>query len=470
MASGYDVYRHFGDVRSDVERDRRGMSEVILGLQGEKETLLREQAGLWRKFAAFQIDADVALPSSVIAALDQRREKVASKKEEVGERTRLIGVGKKQVGIFDEKIAALAAVIQAEEDAIRERFLADARVKPLYERFQVLEGAEKNLQDNLDRAVAERDTKRTAYEADEHFMYLRARKFGTAAYSSFFPFVRALDRRLANALNFPEANSDYEQLLSTPDGIVERLDNQKPEHEKVHAALTVLEHEFFDVTKPKHEELDDLKLRRQQVIDQTDQHGRELTEINQFLADAATSDDADLKKIVSQFADQVARLGFSTLKDMAEKTSSDEDNAILVRVQRIVDELADLDGQLDVEKQKLSACDQKLAGLRRIENEIESRNWNGSGHSFSGIDAADLAGAFLRGMLSESSIIGQLGSSHRNPPPPPSLPRSSGSGYGGFGSGGFGRTTGGFGGSSSSRSTGGFGGGGGHKTTGGFGG
>jgi uncharacterized membrane protein YgcG len=471
MTSGYDVYRQFSSIRDDVERDRRNIAEKILGFQSEVDRLLREQSGLFKKFAAFHVSADVALPAAVERALDERKAKVASKKEEVGERTRLIGVSKKQVAIFDEKINALTAEIESEEAAIRERFMADERVKPIYIDLTAAAQAHDDMDRTLQAAKEELAEKRAAFEKDELFVYLHKRKFGTADYKGgLLPIIRMLDRRLANSFNYVSQATDYDFLVARPGMIEERIAARKPEHDKLQAQYDVLEAEYFDVTKPKHEQLETLKAQRQEAIDSGKTHAGALASINQFLADAALAEDADLKSIISNFADMLAKPDFQAkMRAMAEQTASTEDDTMVSGIQAIASKVAILDGQIDDEKRNLSAYEHKLDGLRRIESQIDNNNWNATGHTFSGVNVGTLADAFLRGMMTEASVIGQLDDAHRDPPRQRSTPSSGGFG-GGFGSGSSSSSSGGFGGSDSSSTTSSFGGGSSHTTTGGFGG
>jgi chromosome segregation ATPase len=465
MTSGYDVYRQFGSVRDDIERDRRKITERMSGFQGEADKLLREQSGLFKKFATLHVEADIALPASVEKAMDERKAKVAAKKGEVDERTRLISVAKKQVAIFDEKINKLADRITTEEAAIRANFMADERVKPLYVALTAASQAHDDMARTLEAAKEELVSKRVAYEKDELFVYLHGRKFGTPAYRTMVPLVRGLDRRLANSFNYQTQAADYDFLVARPGKIEERIASRQPDHEKLQGEYKVLEAEFFDGMKPKHEELEGLKGQRQDAIDMAAEHAQALAVINEFLADAALAQDADLKSIISNFAAMLANEGFQAeMRAMAAKTASTEDDDIVARISAIKSKVNSLDDQIEREKSDLAEHERRLDGLRRIEREIDSNNWNGSGHSFNGINAAMLADSFLRGMLTEAAVIGQLDDAHRDPPRP--RPTDSGS----FGGGSSSSSSGGFGGFDNSSTTSSFGGGSSHTTTGGFGG
>ncbi len=467
MTSGYDVYRQFGSIRDDVERDRRKITERMSTLQGDADKLLREQAGLFKKLAAFQVQADVALPDAVEKALDERKAKVAAKKDEVGEQTRLISAGKKQTGVLDEKVNELANQIAAEEALISGRFMADERVQPVHAALTAASDTHQDMARTLEAAKAELASKRGAFEKDELFAYLHKRQFGTSQYRALFPVVRMFDRRLANSFNYVAQAADYDFLVARPGMIEERIASRKPEFDKLQGEYDLLHDEYFDGMKPKHEQLGALKAERQVVIDATAGHVSTLAAINEFLADAARAEDEDLKRIISSFADMLARDDFqSKLNAMAEQTSSTEDDAMVERIRAINGQVHRLADQIDEESRNLAAYERKLQGLRRIETEIDSNNWNGSGHSFNGISAGTLADAFLRGMMTEAMVIGQLDNAHSAPPPPRPTSYSPGgvggglsSGSGGFG-GGFGSssTTSSFGGSSSHSTTGGFGG------------
>jgi uncharacterized membrane protein YgcG len=466
MTSGYDVYRQFGSVRDEIERDRRKITERMSGFQGEVDKLLREQSGMFKQFATFHVQADIALPSSVEKAMDERKAKVTSKKEEVDERTRLISVSKKQVAIFDEKINTLADQITAEEAAIRANFMADERVRPLYIALTAAYQAHEDMGRTLEAAKEELASKRGAYETDELFAYLHSRNFGKPTYRALVPFVRGLDRRLANSFNYQAQAADYDFLVARPGKIEERIASRQPDHDKLQGEYKVLEGEFFDGMKPKHEELEGLKGQRQDAIDMAAAHAQALAVINEFLADAAMAQDVDLKEIISNFAAMLAKDGFQAeMRAMAAKTASTEDDDIVARLSAIKSKVNSLDDQIEREKGDLAEHERRLDGLRRIEREIDSNNWNGSGHSFNGINVAMLADAFLRGMMSDAAVIGQLDNAHRDPPRP--RPTDSG----GFGGGGSSSSSGGFGGfGGGSSTTGSFGGSSSHTTTGGFGG
>jgi prefoldin subunit 5 len=466
MSSGSSVYREFGSHRESLDGKRRQFADRVLDLQNDNEASLREEGNLWSKFAALHIAEPVQLPASVTRALDERKVRVEKSRAAAPEHQRLTEVAKKQAGIYQGKMDALQGEIDAQGAEIRAVYFADERVKPLAERHSVLESAQGEWERKYARAVAERDEKRVAYEADEHFTYLRSRKFGTSDYRGTFVF-KAWDRRLAHKIGFEEANGNYERLLTIPDWIKGRSESMQPEINDLELKLDVLEREFFQVMDVKHSAMADLKLKRDAALKEADDQAQALARINQYLADAALAQDGDLKETIRQFTDILKKNGLDDLEALARKTSTPEDDEIARRIQRLHDEVHAREQEIDGLTRQMAAVERKISGLRKIENEIDSNNWNGSGHSFSGVNVDLLVTGFIQGAMNEALIIGQLESAHRRPPPPP-VRTSSSSSSGGFSSGG------GFGSSSRSsgggfKSGGGFGGGGGSfKTGGGF--
>jgi hypothetical protein len=457
MSSGNSVYREFGSHRERLDSNRRQLADRVLDLQQENEAALREEGGLWGRFAALHIAEPVQLPASVTRALDERRVRVEKSRAAAPEHQRLVEVAKKQAGIYQGKMDQLQSEIDAQEAEIRGVYLADERVKPLLDRLAILESGQAEWERKYDRAVAERDEKRVAYESDEHFAYLRARKFGTSDYRGAFVF-KVWDRRLAQKIGYEEANGNYERLLAIPDWIKSRSEVMHPEIADLEAKIEVLEREFFQVMDVKHEALVDLKTKRDAALREADDQAQALANINQYLADAALAQDGDLKDAIRQFTDILKRNGVDDLEALAQKTSTQEDDEIARRIQRLHEEVRAREREIDDLTRQMSAVERKIAGLRKIENEIDSNNWNGSGHSFSGINVDLLVSGLIQGVMNEALIIGQLQNAHRRPPPPVRTSPSSG----GFSSGG------GFG-SSSRSSSGGFrSGGGSFKTGGGF--
>ncbi|TLX15885.1 hypothetical protein [Rhizobium sp. MHM7A] len=465
MSSGSSVYREFGSHRERLDENRRQLADQVLDLQQDNEAALREESNLWSRFAALHIAEPVQLPASVTRALDERKARVEKSRAAAPEHQRLIEVAKKQAGIYQGKMDQLQGEIDAQEAEIRAVYLADERVKPLVERLSLLESAQEEWERKYARAVAERDEKRVAYENDEHFVYLRGRKFGASDYRGTFVF-KVWDRRLAQKISYEEANGNYERLLEIPEWIKARSEAMQPEISDLDTKVQVLEREFFQVMDVKHEALADLKAKRDAALKEADDQAQALAKINQYLADAALAQDGDLKETVRQFTDILKKNGVDDLEALARKTSTPEDDEIARRIQRLHDEVHAREQQIDDLTRQMAAVERKIAGLRKIENEIDNNNWNGSGHSFSGINVDLLVNGFIQGVMNEALIIGQLESAHRRPPPPPIRKSPSSGGFssgGGFGSSRSSSSSGGF------RSGGGFGGGGGSfKTGGGF--
>jgi len=463
MSSGNSVYREFGSHRERLDENRRQLADQVLDLQHENETALREESNLWSRFAALHIAEPVQLPTSVTRALDERKARVEKSRAAAPEHQRLIEVAKKQAGIYQGKIDQLQGEIDAQEAEIQAVYLADDRVKPLIERLSILESGQGEWERKYARAVTERDEKRGAYENDEHFAYLHARKFGTPDYRGTFIF-KVWDRRLAQKIGYEEALGNYERLLAIPEWTKARSEAMHPDISDLKTKIEVLEREFFQIMDVKHEALADLKARRDAALQEADDQAKALAGINQYLADAALAQDGDLKETVRHFTDILKRNGVDDLEALARKTSTPEDDEIARRIQTLHDEVHSREQEIDGLTRQMAAVERKISGLRKIEHEIDSNNWNGSGHSFSGISVDLLVKGFIQGVMNEALIIGQLEGAHRRPPPPVRTSSSSG----GFSSGG------GFGSSSRSsgggfRSGGGFGGGGGSfKTGGGF--
>lgn len=462
MASGSSVYRAFGDHRDQLDNERRTVADRLYDLQQENEQALREEADLWRDFAALHLAEPVGLPPSIQKAMDDRKAEVERLRASIPEHERLMQVATKQAAIFREKMAALKAEIDAEEASIRAVFVVDPRVSPLLQRGSQLQTSVENFGSKRLRAVAERDEKRVPFEKDELFMYLRHRKFGTSDYRA-MPFIRAMDRRLANRIGFEEANSSFERLLAMPGWFEGRMAQLEPDRLDVQTKLAVLEKEFFDGLLPKRDALRELGDKRDQADGQRKGYANTLADINQFLSDAALAQDQDLKEITRRFADILERSGVGDLAALAQRTSTDEDDKIARRIQQIERDVRSREIQADELQREVVQLERKIASIKRIEREIDNNNWNGSGHTFSGVSVEYLVRGLVQGVLTEALIVGDLEQAHRSPPPPPRRESTSG----GFGGGmstvstrddddGFG---GGFGGGSSIKTGGGFGGG-----------
>lgn len=436
MTSGRKTYNSFSDKRAVLERQARSHADNIHTAERRMQSVVQRQGVLWTKLAAIHINANLELPPSVRKSMDGRHDKIEAQKAEIERiKTNLSSLKRMRASTAEARANQVGA-LDAAHHAISVRFEADPRVVELRRRIADLTQSFAEADDKKKRAVAELAQKRVAYEADELFVYLRGRGYGTPAYSAWFPLTRVLDAALARATNFNEERANYDLLLAVPGWVDERIAAISPGHEKAQAEFSEIEREFFG-------ELDDQKkavAANDVVLRDIDtsiaQEDRAIATANKFLSDAALAEDSELKRIVADFSALLAKKGFYDLKRLAAETQDPEDDKIVNELQVLMDELSGLTKSVELEKSELFVLERKVESFERVEKHLRTKGWNDSDHSFNGVDANHLSNQLAMDTFTAAAVIGMLSNAHEEPRRNDYGSSHVGSGYGNSGYGG----------------------------------
>ncbi|MDW9481698.1 hypothetical protein GOB57_23915 [Sinorhizobium meliloti] len=436
MTSGRKTFNSFSDQRAVLERQARTHADAIHTAERRMQTIVQRQGELWKKLAAIHINTNLELPASVRESMDGRHEKIEATKVQVERiKTNLSSLKRMRSSTARER-ASIAATLASAHAAISTRFEADARVVELRRRIAGLTQAFSEAADKKERAVAELAHKRVTYEDDELFGYLRRRGFGTPAYSAWFPLMRALDAALARATNFNEEQANYDLLLAVPGWVDERIAALAPGQQKAQAEFSEIERAFFG-------ELDQEKLAlaakdgELRDIDHAIEAEDNFIAIgNKFLSDSALAEDSELKRIVADFSALLSKTGFYDLKRLAGQTQEPEDDKIVVELQSLMDELADLTRAVDAEKSELFVLERKVKSFEQVERHLRSKGWNSSDHRFNGVNADQLSNQLATDTFTPAVVIGMLNNAHDQPRRNDYGSSNGGSGYAGSGYGG----------------------------------
>jgi hypothetical protein len=265
------------------------------------------------------------------------------------------------------------------------------------------------------RAQDELEQKRTAYEQDPFFTYLRNAGYGTPRYSAWLPISRVLDARLAAKTKFIEENASYERLLAVPDWWDERIATLDPEEKKTSEEFAVLEREYFHGLAPLEKDFADKTEVLRAVDAQIEDKNTDIASANQFLSNAALAEDSEIKKIAADLAAILKRTGFNDLRRLAAQSAGTEDDAIVAELQSLVDEAERLSNAVTAEKHELYDLERKIRAFSEVEDHIRRKRWNDSDHGFRNIDADRLSQQLSQDTLNAGVVIGMLNSSHVEP-------------------------------------------------------
>lgn len=371
-----------------------------------------------------------------------------------------------------EKLEDISAALDEAEAAVQDGLAGD---KAYTAQLKIAEASQKIADEaETKRTLTQEDrkTKGAPYEADPLFSYLWERKYGTSEYQA-RGLVRMADRWVARLISFEAARQNYFMLLEIPKRLKTHVDTMRTKADADLEALVALE----DAARASSEApaLEARHKAAREALDGIDADIAQLETKAEILGERRAAflngTDEHFIRAVETVSRGLEDNSLAELKRAAFRTPEPEDERIVTRLQRIGDELDDLDEAKSQLSQMQAAADKRVRDIQELRGEFRRKRYDDYTSEFGDGDLfVSLLGAFIAGALSSSRYWGQLDRSHRRRPRkskpdfgsgrfrfpgPTSFPGSRG---GGRSSGGF-RTGGGFGGGSS---------GGGFRTGGGF--
>lgn len=317
---------------------------------------------------------------------------------------------------------AAVSELRAFEERLAPQIAGDAALQALSEKVdeagRILEEAEKKAA----QADADRQRKRTPYEQDRLFMYLWERKFGTSEYGAGF-FVRYFDELVARMISFREARANYFMLNQIPDRLREHAGRVRSDFEILRQRLSTLRQERLleagagpaqekaaraKAALDAAEESFSVAAQRFEAADKA--YGALIGRDNQGAFDLA----------IKAMADNDSRDEIVTLYREAARTRTDEDRAIVLRIDQLTLAIGQADGEAARLRQQIRDVAARRVELQTAHNDFRRRRYDYPGTTF-GNEATinDVLGGILDGMV-KGAVLGQvLNQGYQRPPTPP---------------------------------------------------
>ncbi len=317
-------------------------------------------------------------------------------------------------------LEAAVGALKAFETDVASRYAADPDWLALRQGAETAQSTRDEAEKKTKQAEDDREKKRVPYEGDRLFMYLWRRKLGTSDYASGFP-VRAIDEWIARLINYREARANYAMLNEIParlrahvDGLVAALEAAKQrlaafQQEKIAAAGGV----------PLQRKAADAKAALDAAEAEVSRaHEAFRAAEAQYRAVADKDEKGVYAQAISLMVENDSRDDIATLFREAARTKSDEDRAIVQKIDQLTKGIASADRQVATLRGSLVEVSQRRAEIERARAEFLQRGYNYPGGGF-GNEAAihDVLGGILKGVI-QGAVLGQvLQQGYRGPPP-----------------------------------------------------
>jgi hypothetical protein len=322
-----------------------------------------------------------------------------------------------------DKAGALEAALQAIEE-LRTRVEAETRVSGGWaaQRAKVEEAAAiaAKADEKATNAEADRDEKRTPYEADPLFMYLWRRKFGTADYRAGF-LVRYLDRKVARLVDYERARANYVMLNEIPVRLREHAERVKADVDGQRRQLAGVERAALVQAG-----IEPREVRAREAGEALRQAERKLADAKAALAEfdrtydmSFLQGDAPYREAVELLARADSQQDIRRLYDDALKTPSPKDEAILRRIDGTANALVEAAKKVVALKEQARQLAERRAMIEAEREEFRRRGYDGPYGTFNNETVlSSVLGGILGGLLQGAVLRDVLqGGYHRRPGP-----------------------------------------------------
>jgi len=280
-------------------------------------------------------------------------------------------------------------------------------------------------------------------------MYLWRRKFGSSEYPSGF-FVRYFDEKIAVLINYREARANYAMLNQIPDRLRAHANRLTAELETEGRQLAAFEQ--ARLIEAGGGPLQEKAAAAKAALDASEadiaEASRKLETLDrQYDAIAGQDNKGAFTKAIELMAENDSRDDVRTLYREAARTKTDEDRAIVEKIDRLTQSIARADEEIARMRGQIREIATRRVEIEQARAEFRQRGYDYPGTAFSNETTInDVLGGILQGAM-KGIVLGQVlqqgyqrppasnwGGGMRPPPmlpPSPSFPRSDGQPPGG---------------------------------------
>jgi len=326
-----------------------GMARIRLDAARQKEVTQHLEA------ATNEVNTLLAQRDAAIESLNEQLRDAGDALDELEERRRSL----------HDDVDRAARQLAEREAAVQGSLQDNDAFNAQLERAHEAEAIAKRADDKAELARDDRTRKGKPFEADELFMYLWQRGYGTSEYAA-WPLARLLDGWVARLCGYGEARPNYWLLLEIPQRLAEHAEHARDAAEQALDALQDIEEQAArDGQVPEARNALAEAERRQDTLDEDIEAAegrlRDLqAEHNRYTA----GEDGHLAKALRVFSATLERRGVDELMQIARATMTDEDDALVDELRHLRKQYAELKDELGSNR---SQQDQRVARIRELE-------------------------------------------------------------------------------------------------------
>jgi chromosome segregation ATPase len=429
MISGFEAQQSIDEAFAKLRGDEMRLDSVLRSTSEEAAQLRQERLSQLKALAElkFKLIQSGELAKGLDAAEQRVKALLDRAKNELGDAAqqredahaniqRLESSRNERAANCDAAVRSL----QAFEAEVAARFADDPAWRALKEGADTAQKILSEADKKAAQAEADRESKKAPYESDRLFMYLWGRKLGTSEYSS-GALIRFFDEKIARLINYREARANYAMLNEIPTRLRAHVDQLASALEGVNNKVAAFQQEKVVAAggAPLHQKASEAKAALDAADEVLQRAHLEFEEIEkQYRAVAGRDDKGAYAEAINLMVDNDLRDDIATLFREAARTKSDEDRAIVEKIDDLTKGIVRADGEVAQLRGRIGEVAARRAEVERARSEFRQRGYNYPGGGF-GNEAAinDVLGGILQGVI-KGAVLGQvLQQGYRGPPP-----------------------------------------------------
>lgn len=292
------------------------------------------------------------------------------------------------------------------EQTVQTALKADKAYMAQFSKASEADSVARESERKVEQAQADMAEKASPYQADELFIYLWDRGYGTTEYHGGF-FARFMDGWVARVINYEESRVNYWNLTEIPKRLSEHADRVGDIADEQHMALQQLELDALEQAGAN-----TLEAELEQLRGQLDQHDDGIegieTNLNSKLEARAlfvAGDDDFVKRCLARLAQALNHQDLNSIHRYVQATTSLTDDKLVLELQRVDLKQNDIDAELTEIRNLHDAKLTKLKELEKVRRDFKNSRYDDVRSGF-GNQAliASVLGQFLQGAVSGNDL------------------------------------------------------------------
>ncbi|MGH1429261.1 MAG: hypothetical protein ACRBEE_15080 [Arenicella sp.] len=305
-----------------------------------------------------------------------------------------------EANILGEELANKEASIQSALEKNAEYMNALARAR---EADNIADEAERKAHDSTESL----EEKGKPYLADDLFMYLWNRKYGTTEYKNYNPITRFLDGWVARKAKYQNARANYWNIQEIPKRLRQHAAMVREKADTVIHEIQALEEASLESGGAK-----TVQAELEQVRNNIDQCDEKITTSEKHMNDLlfkhgqfASADDPQMQQCLNILKTAIEHQSINGLRQIVVATRSPDDDFLLDDLNRYQTQYQDIKDDIDSLRSAHNAKLNRLKELEDVRRNFKRHRYDDMRSGF-GNDAmiGAILGQFLEGLVSGSEV------------------------------------------------------------------